>query len=436
MTGLEPATSGVTGRRSNQLSYTPARTCGAKALIQNRNSSIFLVIEPFFFERFFTKRKEKKMTVSVLNAKRVSNAKPRGVQYVIWDNNPRGLGLCVGPSGRKRFVLQFTRSGRRHYESLGDASSLRLKEARRTAKERIGAITAMNQVGPNSPFEVLAELAMMRMERLWKPGTREVNRIYLKSTILPYFKGREIASITRRDVEEWFAGLHHKQGAANRAKPVLSVIMREAEEVGARPEDSNPVEGLRKYRRPRKERVLTPGEMARLGSVLDTWEDRYPRKTAMLRLIILTGCRKGEIQNLHWRDYRDGHLRLTDSKTGPKTVFLSSHARDVLEKVNSPRSGPVFPPQRRNSRIPNLEHFWIDLRKEVGLEDVRLHDLRHNFASAGIRQKVNLSVLGVLLGHRDYTSTLRYTHLDDSTLLEAVSAVGRALASCDEGDSK
>ena len=374
------------------------------------------------------------MPVQHLNQERIDSSTRRyGRAYTIRDRGCKGLHLEVAKSGRKTFKLCVIRDGIKHVERIGDASVMPLDEARAIANDRIDALTVLEQAGPETPFETVAEAVMQRMRHHWSPGTMEVSRTYLKSTILPFFGGRSIGSVTRADVEEWFAGLHMKPGAANRSAPILSTIMREAEEMGARPVDSNPVHGIRRYRRPKKERRLTPEELARLGRVLDRWEERYPVKIAFLRLTILTGCRKGELRHLRWKDYRGGKLHLPSSKTGPKTIHLSSHARAVLDGLKTPRSGPVFPSVRKQGIPINMEHFWIAIRKEAGLDDVRLHDLRHNYASTAIKLKQNLATVGTLLGHSDPDSTLRYTHLDDDTMLDAADRVGGCITGRNHG---
>ena len=374
------------------------------------------------------------MPVKLLNQERINSATRKyGRAYTIRDRGCKGLQLAVTKSGRMVFKICVIRDGVKHVERIGDASVMPLDEARAIANDRIEALTVLEHAGPEAPFEIVAEAAMQRLRHHWSTGTMEVSRTYLKSTILPFFGGRAIGSVTRADVEEWFAGLHMKPGAANRSAPILSAIMREAEEMGARPVDSNPVQGIRRYRRPKKERRLTPEEMARLGGALDRWEKRYPVKIAFLRLLVLTGCRKGELRHLRWKDYRDGKLHLPKSKTGPKTIHLSSHARAVLDTLKTPRSGSVFPAARKQGIPINMEHFWLLLRRGIGLDDVRLHDLRHNYASTGIKLKQNLATVGTLIGHSDPDSTLRYTHLDDETMLDAADRINGRISGRDAG---
>ena len=277
-------------------------------------------------------------------------------------------------------------------------------------------------------FETVAEEVFRRYGRNWKPRTVAVNRVYLRNQILPWFRERPIAEITRREVQRWFAALHATPAAANRSLPILSVILRQAEIYGFRPEDSNPCTGLRRYRRRGRERFLTIDETRRLGAALAAQEAATRLPAAAVRLLLLTGCRQSEIRTLHWQDYREGHLFLRDSKTGPRTVWLSSAVRPVLDRL--PRTGRwVFPASKGTGPMSTetLYGCWRTLRAAAGLPEVRLHDLRHSYASFALRQGETVLTIGRLLGHRDPATTLKYTHFADTMVREAVEAVGAAL---------
>ena len=278
-----------------------------------------------------------------------------------------------------------------------------------------------------TPFETVAEEVFRRYGRTWKPGTVAVNRVYLRNQIMPWFRGRPIADITRREVQRWFAALHATPAAANRSLPLLSVILGQAEIYGHRPQGSNPCAGLRRYPRRGRERFLTAGETRRLGAALAAQESVTPLPATVVRLLILTGCRQSEIRTLQWQDYREGHLFLRDSKTGPRTVWLSSAARSVLDRL--PRKDRwVFPARGTGPmRTETLYGCWRVVRTAADLPDVRLHDLRHSFASFALRQGETVLTIGRLLGHRDPATTLKYTHFADAMAQEAVEAVGAAL---------
>ena len=255
-----------------------------------------------------------------------------------------------------------------------------------------------------------------------------MNRGYLRRQILPHFAGRQVADIDSRDVANWFASLRATPVAADRSMPVLSVIMREAEAMGLRPEGSNPCKGIRRYRREGRERFLSDDEIRRLSTALTAHEGRHPGQVAVVRLLLLTGCRKGEILTLRWSDYREGHLFLRDSKTGPRTVWLSEPARDILDAVKRKGSW-VFPACRTPGPQGNnwLDRFWGKLRAEAKLDDVRLHDLRHTHASIALREGETVLAIGRLLGHASPETTLKYTHLSDAMTMEAAETVGAVL---------
>ncbi len=277
-------------------------------------------------------------------------------------------------------------------------------------------------------FEAVAEEVFRRYGRAWKPRTAKVNRAYLRNQILPWFRGRPVADITCREVQRWFAALHATPAAANRSLPILSVILRQAEIYGHRPDGSNPCTGLRRYRERGRDRFLTGDEFRRLGAALAAHEAVAPLAVSVVRLLALTGCRQSEIRTLRWPDYREGHLFLRDSKTGPRTVWLSSAARTVLERI--PRGGEwTFPAPSRSGPMPTetLYRCWRLVRTAADLHDMRLHDLRHGYASFALRNGETVLTIGRLLGHRDPVTTLRYTHVGDPTVRRAAEAVGAAL---------
>ena len=305
-------------------------------------------------------------------------------------------------------------------------------EARSCAVQTLAAIRR-GEGPPRDPaetlFEAVAEAVFERYRRLWKPGTLDVNRSYLKNQILPRFQGRQVADIDRRDVRDWFASLRATPVAADRSMPVLSVIIREAEAMGLRPQGSNPCLGIRRYRRKGRARFLSDDEMRRLSARLSAHANGRPQQVAVIRLLLLTGCRKSEILTLRWSDYRERHLFLRDSKTGPRTVWLSQPARNVLDGLD--RTGQwVFPAARgRGPRNKGwLERFWDQVRAEAGLLGVRLHDLRHTHASHAVMNGVPVPVVARLLGHSDVRTTLRYAHLGDREIEQAAERVGQSIA--------
>ena len=278
------------------------------------------------------------------------------------------------------------------------------------------------------PFETVAKQAFRRYGRMWKPATLQVNQVYLRNQIMPWFRGRPIADITRAEVRQWFGTLHATPAAANRSLPILSIIMRQAEIYGYRPEKSNPCRRIRRYRERRRERFLNPGEIRRLGRVLADPSTTAPLQVAIIRLLMMTGCRQSEVRTLNWGDYREGHLFLRDSKTGPRTVWLSSSARYVLDGLRR-TARCVFPAVGRPGPMSTetLYGSWRRMRTEAALGSLRLHDLRHTYASFALRGGESVVMIGRLLGHRDPDTTLKYTHFGDAMLRQAVESVATVL---------
>ena len=366
-----------------------------------------------------------------LTQRRVDALRPRRRVQTVRDTELKGYGVRVMPSGARRYFIHSQHLGRRVWKTVGDAAVMTELDARARARSMLAALREGRDPEATEPgdplFETVAEEVFERYGRRWKPRTLRVNRVYLRRQILPCFAGRPIAEITREEVQAWFRSLHATPAAANRAAPILSVIMQQAEAWGYRPEDSNPCKGIRRYPRGRSERFLSPEEYRRLSEVLDRHEADRPFHVAAVRLLVLTGCRSSEILGLEWRSYREGRLYLPDSKTGPRTVWLCRAARDVLDRL--PRTGrAVFRGMRRGARQPWLHGFWLRVRAEAGLEDVRMHDLRHSYASIALLNGESVRTLGRLLGHECAETTLKYAHLSDASVREAVDALAPVLS--------
>ena len=367
-----------------------------------------------------------------LHQRRVDALKARKKSYDVRDPDLKGFGVRVLPTGGKRYFVHSQHEGRRIWRIVGRADEIGTDEARSRARAMLAAIRSDGDEPSSAvaeiPFEVVAEEVFRRYARNWKPSTLEVNRCYYRNTILPWFGGRSIGRIGERDVRQWFASLHNTPVAADRSAPILSVIMRQAEVYGYRPEGTNPCRGIRRYRRQGRDRFLSDEEYGRLGRVLQQHEAGRPSVVAIIRLLLLTGCRKGEIVSLRWSDYREGNLYLRDSKTGPRTVWLSTPARRILDEL--PRSSVwIFPSPRtrRHIHASAITPKWHRIREDAGLTDIRLHDLRHSYASVALAEGETVLTIGRLLGHRDPATTLKYTHLTDSMVRSASEVVGAVL---------
>ena len=348
----------------------------------------------------------------------------------------RGLYLQTTLKGKKRWVLRFYHQNKQFKKVIGDAEAMSRKEAITTANQMMSEIRLGHASKPITPkqrrFEGAGRYLLKAYSRHWKPTTYKVSVRCFEEYLLPYFKDYRIDEITRSDVLEWFDSMRDRPGSANRSLPLLSVLMQQAEDYGLRPEGSNPCNKIKRYRLRAKERFLTPDELKRLGEVLQQVEAKPSLRSevAAIRLLILTGARKSEIISLQWSFYRQGHLYLPDSKTGPKTIFLSEPARQILDRLpRKKKSKWVFPRPKKRGHIDDFQLWYRRIRKEAGLNNVRIHDLRHSYASIAIRLGVDLRTIGILLGHEDTDTTLQYVHLCDESVLASSQLVGDALLS-------
>lgn len=256
---------------------------------------------------------------------------------------------------------------------------------------------------------------------------------YLNSAILPALGHLRVGSIARADVARFFHEYgRRKPGGANRCHEILRAMFDCAMAWGHRPEAAgNPCAGIVRYRRPPRGRLLGADDLAKLGAVLRRLEGKWPLRAAAVRLILLTGCRPGEIRRLRWREVRAYRLALIDAKTGPRHVLLGEAARKLLDGLADRPSGEwVFPGEAGGGPLTKgtLYWFWIKARNLAGIvADARLHDLRHVYASHAVMNGESLHVAGRLLGHRRASTTNRYVHLGDATLSQAAERVAVAI---------
>lgn len=348
-----------------------------------------------------------------------------------------GFGVRSYPSGRRVYIVQRRITGRMRTVTIGNAAVM--TEA--VARDLASRILLRCQVGENPAdartavrsapaFSAFLDEYWRRMSRQWKPRTIETHNGYRRLHLDGAFTGKFIDQIETADVAKWLARLTDRSGpgAANRCLSILSAMMRKAEDWGYRPEGSNPCAGVRANRRRRCERFLSDQELARLGHALRKAETTHPVHAAAVTLILLTGCRKSEIVDLRWSEVKGNRLLLADSKTGARTVWLGNEARAILSRIGRARPADQVFRLRARSRGA-LDNFWRAVRAEAALSDVRMHDLRHSFASFAARRAETLPMIGKLLGHQKTSSTARYAHLDDTSAQHASERVGALIHS-------
>jgi len=227
--------------------------------------------------------------------------------------------------------------------------------------------------------------------------------------------------------------LHETPTMANKVLDLLSRLFVMADGWGIAPESGNPCRFVRKYKEERRERFLSEAEFRRLGQVLDAVAAEgkvHTSAVAAFRLLMLTGCRRNEILTLRWEDVDldVGELRLRDAKSGPRAVALSPPARRVLATLPRLPDNPwVIAGVKPGARLSNLNNAWLVIRARAGLDDVRIHDLRHSFASRALALGESLPMIGKLLGHRKVQTTARYAHLARDSVKASAARIAESL---------
>jgi integrase len=202
-----------------------------------------------------------------------------------------------------------------------------------------------------------------------------------------------------------------------------------AEVWGLRADGSNPCLHVKKFAEEKRGRFLSPEEFAALGKTLrDVEQDDSETQSAVdaIRLLMLTGCRLSEIMTLKWAyvDIKARELRLPDSKTGAKTVHFGKMAADLLKSIKKLEDNPhVITGKKLGSRLTDLQHPWRRIRAKADLHDVRIHDLRHSYASGALALGEGLPMIGKLLGHTQVQTTARYAHLANNPVKSAAGRV-------------
>ena len=368
---------------------------------------------------------------------RIGKLKAGDVEYMVWDTRIAGFGVRVRPIGAQELRVSPPR---------GEANpgSSRLGRWRSGASTRPGAtvwkVWGRMQSGERAEGVDDAQAPLFRdfVAGSWraacyepcKQSTKTSKDWALNNQLLPVFGDLPLDKIDRPGVIRWFEGYSARApGGANSALLVFRQIMNHA--IARGHIETNPTRGVKRNPRPKLTRFLSREEIGRLHEVLDRYEARWPSSKVqadIIRLLLMTGCRKSEVLNLRWMEVDGDTLDLEDSKTGPRQVLLSPEARAIIER--QPRSGSswVFSSPSDPTRARTDLGLWKKVRKLAGIEDVRLHDLRHTFASQAAMQGIPLPVVARLLGHAQVQMTLRYAHVSDRDVEAAAERIGGVIA--------
>lgn len=380
-----------------------------------------------------------------LTKRTVAGAMPKDQPYLIFDDEVRGFAVRVHPSGEKTFLMRYRFGGADRKLNLGHFGSITADKARALAlnararlADRVDPGAERRKLSASATLESLGTRFMREHVLVrCKPSTQREYQRALDLFINRKLGRRRVAEVTRADIAELHHTYAHIPYQANRTLGALSKMFNLAEVWGLRSDGSNPCRHVRKYREVKRERYLTSEELKRLGEALETATCRRsdgmgnfiegpesPYVVAAFKLLILTGCRLGEIQTLKWEHVREDRLELPNSKTGAKTVPLGHEAVEVLRSLRRVKGNPyVIAGDVAGKPFADLQPPWQRIRKRAGLDSVRIHDLRHTFASFAVSNGESLPMIGKILGHSQPQTTQRYAHLARAPLQAAASRV-------------
>ncbi|HEX2256324.1 MAG TPA: tyrosine-type recombinase/integrase [Afifellaceae bacterium] len=379
-----------------------------------------------------------KLTKSV-----IERAEPDPAREVfLWDTVLPGFGVRIYPSGKRKYLVQYrTRDNRQRRAVIGAHGVLTAEQARDLARDMLAAVAkggdpaAEQKAAREAP--TVRELADDYLERHAIPNKRPSSvaddRAMLQRMILPKLGPAKVAAVTRRDIEKLHNGLRQTPYAANRLLALLNKMFNLAVAWGWRPD--NPVKGIPRFHEDRRQRWLSDDELQRLWSVLEQHPNR--RAANAVKLMILTGARRSEVLGASWDqfDLERGFWSKPSHHTKQKKaehVPLSGAARALVSAMRGeadPESPFLFPGDAPDKPLGDIKKFWGRVCKEAGIEGVRLHDLRHTYASSLVSRGVSLHIVGRLLGHTQPQTTARYAHLDDRALRDAADQFGASVAS-------
>lgn len=393
-----------------------------------------------------------------LTKTQIDKVVPAKADYFLWDGELKGFGLKVSKGGRRTYICKYrVGSGRtapsRRMTIGAHGSPWTLEQARAEARKILGRAAngedpakEKQDVKKQITVSQLCDLYLQQGAGTKKASTLATDKGRIERHIKPLLGRKKVPAVTRADIKRFLqdvangktakdekTGLRGRaivkggQGTATRTVGLLGGIFSYALDCGMI--DSNPVRGVKRFKDKKGQRYLSQLELVALGKALHDGLEQglNPQALAILKLLVFTGARKGEIETLRWSavDFQTGYIRLEDSKTGQKAFPLNVGALEVLAAI--PRlhgTDFVFPALRGDGHYEGTPKVWRKVRKMAELEDVRIHDLRHSFASMAVSGGASLPVIGALLGHVDSTTTQRYAHLHDDPIKAVSEAVG------------
>jgi integrase len=384
-------------------------------------------------------------------------AEPTSGNRIVYDAEVRGFGARITAGGSRSFILNYRINGRERRHTIGQFPTWSVRSAREEAAKLKRDIDrghdplAEREKARTAP--TVAELAERYLaehaERKKKPRSFEEDRRNLRLHVAPKIGSLPVSAVTQDDIARLHHGMSASPVGANRVLALLSKMFGLAETWGLRPQNTNPCRGIDRFPERSRERLVTAEELARLGDALSAYRGHWAGPAA-IRLLALTGARKSEVLTLRWSfiDFNRGVADLPDSKSGSKTITLGAPALAVLAELPRVEGNPYVLPAARPRRIGGnssgipvaatghfvqLQTVWESVCRAAGLSDLRMHDLRHGFASVGAMGGDSLFIIGKLLGHADSKTSERYAHFSPDPLRDAADRISRKVAAALDG---
>lgn len=407
------------------------------------------------------------MAAGRITKRTVDSLTVTGKEYVHWDGELTGFGVRVRATGAKSFVAVYRTGGRNSPQrrvTIGSVGKIEADKAREEAKSiilqaELGQDRAAERAKARAEmtFDKVCDLYLKEGCETKKASTIATDEGRIERHIKPLLGRKRVGEITRTEVEKFMrdvangktatdektkkrgrAIVEGGKGTATRTVGLLGGIMSFA--VSRQLRADNPVRGVKRYADKKGETFLSSTELGKIGAALAAAETNgaNPSAVAIIRLLAFTGARKSEIAGLKWSevDVERGYLRLGDSKTGAKVIPIGAPAREVLAgHPAADKSIYVFPAASGTNHFQGVEKVWRNVRAAAGFPNLRLHDLRHSFASVGLARGDALPVIGAILGHSDVKTTSRYAHLADDPVKMAADAISKSIHAAFAGNA-
>ena len=373
-----------------------------------------------------------------LTNKKIDQLIPDTKSYIVWDNEIRGFGVRVNLNSKKTFILKYRigqgRSARVRKPVIGTYGVMKVDEARKIARKWLLEASEGNDPKEVDKTSILLKdfcnVYLQQHANIKKKLSSVIeDKRLMRLHIIPNFGNICLKEITRSMITKHHQSMYQTPHGANRFLSLMSKMMNLAERWEYRPLNSNPCRHIERYKEEGRQIYLSMEQIEKIGHVIKQMEQTESIFVlSAIKLLLFTGRRTGEILTLKWDyiDFENSKMNLPDTKTGAKSFFFSPTVKQIL--LNLPnKEGFVFKSVLKDKRVTTVRHIWKKICKLAKIENVRVHDLRHTYASLAVQNGYSLPIISKMLGHADIKTTQRYSHLHDDPVNQAVEKIDQQL---------